>query len=176
MSAPIEYRFVCDDEYVLTTLRRQRGQMPRARLQVLLTGFVTLFLLLGGVSMLWKHDWFGGTALTIGVVIVWASQPLGDHLALRRFRNSPVRGLETSVVLDEHVLRAGNSMAQEETGWNMLPKARVFADGVLLEGVEKHLRWLPHAALVSGTPEEVESLLREKVADFAALRSRAARG
>jgi hypothetical protein len=122
-----------------------------------------------GILLFCFRAWLGGLAFVVLGALVPLGNPLEDALTRRRYRRPSFRVLEVRVVIDEVGCRVTGENKEQQLDWKLLPKARAFEDGVLLYSVEGHARWLPSAALVSGTPAEAEALLSAKVADFAAV-------
>lgn len=172
MSAPIEFRFEFDDQYLLTSLRRHRATGRRARWQGLFRLFVTPFFLALVAFQFWNGTWGGAVAYTALLLLLWFGVPLEDALARRRLLRSPLCGLSVRVVLRDSGMQATDARSDVESGWKGIRKVRAFDDGVLVYLAEKEFRWLPHAALVEGTPEEVETLLYTNVPEFVSLQRR----
>ena len=109
--------------------------------------------------------------LLLGTVTILGDR-LDDALARRKIRRSPHYGTELRIVLDESSCQVRDVNTDQQLDWKLFSRARAFDDGILLESVEGHGRWLSNTALVAGAPAQAETLLREKVADFADVRWR----
>jgi hypothetical protein len=167
MSRAIEYRIELDEDYLVTALRRTRELKPGGRRPRWTKWLIGPLFLGFGVLILALGNWFGGSALLLMGAATILGDKLDDALARRSFRRSPYFETELRIGLGESSCKVADAQADQELDWKLFPKARAFDDGILLESVEGHARWLPNSALVSGTQAQAEELLRAKVANFA---------
>jgi hypothetical protein len=172
MSASIEYRIDLDEAYLVTALRRTRELKLGGRRRRWTKWLIGPFFLGFGVLILCFGSWFGGIAITILGALTMLGEQLEDALASRKFRRSPHFETELRIVLGERTIRVSDKETDSQLDWKLFSRARAFDDGILLDSVEGHGRWLPNAALVAGTAAQAEGLLKAKLGDVADVRWR----
>jgi hypothetical protein len=87
-------------------------------------------------------------------------------LLKRRLRKSPFYGDEINILVSEEGMSFETPRSQTNLKWAAFSYARRVAHGFLAFTDPKVAHWLPDSALASGTPAEVELLLRENIVAF----------
>lgn len=147
--------------YRVVLARFDRNRRLVARLSV---RFALLGLLAGAVY--WMRSSQASTSAWLGAVLVGLLVGAGGgvimrFLFMRRFRKRADFATEVRVTLAPSGIAAAGAHAQGSWAWSAFPHAVRFRDGILLYrgGV---LRWLPDAAIESGTLQEALELVAAK--------------
>ena len=156
----IEYKWRYDVSYYATVVDRYYQQLP---FLLHLPSQFTLLWLLGIIAFLWVTGEalkeFAWWALLIGAIGIPAGVVL-TKLCIRlkyRLRRRSGFGSETSYSMAETGITITGT-GQGTFPWSVYSRSVRFPDGVLL--VRKGaVRWLPDAALKSGTVEEAMTLV-----------------
>jgi hypothetical protein len=160
----IEYKWRYDVKYYATVVDRYYQQLP---FLLRLPSQFTLLWLLGIIVFSWATDealkeyaWWalliGAIGIPAGVVLT----KLGIRLRYRLRRRSGF-GSETSYSMAETGITITGT-GQGTFAWSMYSRAVRFPDGILL--VRKGaVRWLPDAALKSGTVEGAMALVSSQL-------------
>jgi len=168
-----EYSVSYDENYVLSSIdryRRQRHVYPWFIAVKVLCG-LGMALLLGIIT--WGAMPAAGqlvpllvTATVIAVFLLLLLQgPRIDYFFLkRRLKKSPLYGENTRIEVDDSGVSVSTSKTQTILQWSAFSKARRLDAGFLVFMEPTSFYWWPDAALVSGTVDEVDRLLRAKVA------------
>ena len=169
----IVYRMVADEEHVMTRQRRHGIVMRKSSRSGirpwLLYVFLALMFAIQVAARSVGFAWFTGTMVVFCVSLPIAVRFLERAQVRRALRGKMAADLAVTVELDQDGLRSNDSKNEVELGWAFFTQARSFDDGVLLYDADRRMRWLPHAALEAGSSEQVETLVREKVKDFASM-------
>lgn len=160
----ISYRFVPDSRYYGQVVDRYYRQLPFAlRLHVQFTMLLVPFVALWLYGLVTRAEWAGvaGVMLPFLAVAAFFGARLSKWGILRRLQGKADSGKEATVILSDEGIAASGLHTQGKWGWTSYPRAVRFGDGLLLlrPGV---IRWLPDAALQSGTAEEATALVSAK--------------
>jgi hypothetical protein len=164
------YKFIVDDSYFSTALKRYRRQHPRRHLKVV----APLLLVLIAVAALpyaWKANahWIMIPEFTVMGALIGGivGAVLGKSLRAKRLKASRDFGSEISMTLDDVGVAVSGTHMQAKFDWAAFDRRIRFKDGImLLKG--SVLRWLPDAMLIDAAPEEVTAFVITKtnVTDF----------
>ncbi len=160
----IEYKWQYDVSYYAAVVNRYYRQLP---FLLHLPSQFTFLWLLGVILYAWATGEtpkeFAGWAVLIGAIGIPAGvvlTKLGIRLKYRLRRRSGF-GSETSYSMAETGITITGT-GQGNFAWSVYSRAVRFPDGVLL--VRKGaVRWLPDAALKSGTVDEAMALVSSKL-------------
>lgn len=151
---------------VETLARFRRQSVLRWGLRALkLVGFIGLSALLA--IFVWaKLVW--ASLLFAGFLALLAAGPHFDYwLCKYQFRKSPFYNDDLGITLTQDAYSCVGPRSQTKLAWSAFTKARRFTDGFLVF-IDAHSPiWLPDSALQAGGPQEVESILRSQVKDYA---------
>jgi len=166
----IVYRILADEDHVLTRQRRHQAVQGKSTGAAIRPWIACVLLALLFSIQVAARSWglaaFSGSMLLIALSLPFLGRMLERKQARRAVLGKSEADLTATIELDQAGLRGRDAQAEVSFGWPYFTKARSFEDGVLLYDADQHMRWLPHAALEAGTSEQIESLMREKVADF----------
>lgn len=158
----VVYRLRMDAAYYRAVLARfDRNRRLVARLSV---RFALLGLLAGAAY--WMRSGQSGQSAWIGSALAGLLVGVGGSvimklLFMRRFRKRADFGTEVRVTLAPSGIAAAGAHTQGSWAWSAFPHAVRFRDGMLLYrgGI---IRWLPDAAIESGTLQEALELVAAK--------------
>ncbi|MBS0203191.1 MAG: hypothetical protein JSS49_09860 [Planctomycetes bacterium] len=85
--------------------------------------------------------------------------------SVRAFSKSPFWNQKYRIELSSDSLGTFCSLAENKSSWSSFTSARRFDDGIVLfQGQVMH--WIPFDALIAGTADEAEELVRANIADY----------
>jgi hypothetical protein len=156
----IVYKFHADAAFYRTTIDRYYGQRPLLLRLPVQYGIFGLVLI--GV-VLWSAKSISPTlvviAVSAAVAIIFGLVELTKLVILRRFRRRADFGTEATVIVSEAGIASSGRHVEGRWEWRAFPRAVRFDDGILLlrAGV---IRWLPDAAIQTGTPRAATALVK----------------
>jgi hypothetical protein len=172
MDTPVKYQFVFDESHLLAAQARYRRQHSLLRYFSWLW-YVAMAALLGYLAFLLYRGHFNLWPALIIFLPMAGVGSAATHASIRsKFRKSPFHNQTLDTELSDEGLQARTADSETRHAWKMMTKARSFRDGLLLFHGPHVFRWLPDATLVSGTREQVHSLVRSHVTDYVEVDSR----
>ena len=154
-----------DEAYFKTHVRRLRRCRCGWNLRF-------VFNLLALALMVWvnvmvftspREPFFPRLFLPAALVILVLSQWSQPWLATRRWRKSPVFGMQSRFTMNREGMRVTDPVSEGQIRWAAFTRARRFADGWLLFFGPSLAYWLPNAAVAAGTVLEADWLIRTYV-------------
>lgn len=162
-----EYKFRFTDDFLVEAVKRHRSSVwwrsPFVGAKwVLAVACAFLMWIAVTNDIEWLTILFGG--LIGALVLGW---PI-DVLILRyRFRQSPFRGSEVSIVLDEKGIHTFQEQGETNLSWRAFTKARRLKDGFLLYQGPNVYNWLPdRAASSQAVIDSAGNIIRSNIGDF----------
>jgi hypothetical protein len=159
------FEFAFSETFLVETFlraRRCRSTTYTAFAKVLL-GVCLAASVLG---CLWKGLYSG--AATFALFLVWfvLADRIDDWIITKNFRTSPHCGDRIRIEVSADGLTGGGADGTSLRGWQVFTAGRRLSDGFLLFQGPGVYTWLPVNAIVSGSDQEVDGLLRSHVADY----------
>lgn len=160
----ISYSFVTDWDFYRIAFAHQLRQRPgRLRNIIISTGVIAVFIYAWTIGRSTSATWTPIAACgAIGGLVGGVTAHLLTRITTpMRIKRLPNYGGTVTVVLDDVDLHADEAGAQITLVWPAFTHVTRFADGLLLTR-GRVSRWLPDAALQSGTPHEALALVQSK--------------
>jgi len=161
-----EYKILFNEAFLIESTSRYRsvekGKYWERLVKFLL--FVTLFgiLLLSLYFKIWIVALF-----FVSLILLLASGSGADYWVYkRRLRKSPAFNTEFVFTATQKGFTNFHPDQKIENSWRFFVKARRLPDGFMVYFDKKNAYWWPDSALVSGSVEEVSSLLKEHIPDY----------
>ena len=157
----VEYNITFDDAFIVEMVRRYRQVHKWRSLRLALKWLAGAFLAFAVVSSL-VQQWWGVAAMWAVALGVLVASPRIDYwLAKRRWRKSPSRGEKVHMSLGPGGVHSIGRTHDSQLAWTAFSQAVSLPDGMLLYQGPHLFQWLPDSALIAGTREEVEAILRD---------------
>jgi hypothetical protein len=100
----------------------------------------------------------------IALIVLLLSGHCIDYWILkRRFRKSPYRNEHITITISDGGFHAIGGKSETKLTWEAFTKAAQFRDGFLLFQGPTLFNWLPVSGIVSGTPVEIDQLIRKHI-------------
>ncbi|GMV90306.1 MAG: hypothetical protein KJ060_21270 [Candidatus Hydrogenedentes bacterium] len=166
------FEFTLDEVFVLqmhrTWLRCRKARPYERTLKIALAVPITVLMILGAIGRIGVVFF---PMLIVLALLVFAPQ-LDQLLMRRRLRKSPGLNDRYRIEISDSGLRATGPKSESTVAWAAFTAARRVQDGILLYQGPNVFNWLPSDALVEGTLEDAEVIIRRNISDYLGVRSK----
>jgi hypothetical protein len=170
-----EYRFLCNEEYVLDSAERYRRQRHVYPWFIVVKGVCAL-----GLSLLIAILIYGAVGepenagplslialvLTAFVFLLLLGPRIDYFFLKRRLRKSPFYGDEHKITVSVEGVTVDTARSQVLLKWPAFTHARRVASGFLLFSGPTVFYWWPDSALTQGTLVEITNLLHQNIVSY----------
>lgn len=160
------YEFKFTEEFLIEASRRKMSVNPqRRKVNWMRFAFVIcgIFLVITGTSRGNSLEYSTGM---VCIVFFGGVVRIGEYFLRRNWRKSPYCNDQVRLVLDSDGIHGVGGGSSSDVKWSMVTHAYRLPDGFIISQGPQLANWLPDRALVEGTPEETELLLREYGKNF----------
>ncbi len=163
------YEITYAEPYMIETLRRLRRCHKLSRFVLLLKMFLGLMLALVIAACAAAKIYFGMVVCSAFLILLFVGRRIDERIACRRLRNSPYWGDHAQIRLSPEGFAFNSKPANAQLTWTAFTAAHRFSDGLLLTQGPGLYNWLPHSAIIEGTAEDAELLIRSNIAKYKAI-------
>ena len=162
----VTYTLGLSDDYVVEAYSRHRSRVRSRWLHwpikaLCAIGLLALFVL-GMFPGLYPIAIFAGFFLAL-----LAAGPRFDYwITRRRWRRHPQFNQEMRVDISEAGISFSSEQSSGTSQWSAYTSGLQHPTGVMLYAAAWDYRWLPDAAITSGTPEQAHTLFRSKLREY----------
>jgi hypothetical protein len=160
------FEFAWDEAYSLTCWKRRRQAtwwVP-VFLAIRVLGILVMLAIAG--LALEEGDWTVAVLVLLAAVFFALSPAIDTVLLRRRARKSPLFGELFDVTLLSDGYAARSPRTETTISWESFTRAVSFPDGDLVYLDPQTPIWLAHAALSAGTPDDVGTLLAQRIPNY----------
>lgn len=161
----VRFEFILDGGFLEAGLRRyyrQRSNFLSMALKIpvsVLLGVLAILMLVAG------RYWF--TAFFISLIfLLFFSRRIDYWIMKRRLKKSPFNNSRLQVSLTQEGFHAISDKSDVSLKWSAFTRAVRFRDGFLLLQGPSAFNWLPQSAMIEGSVEEVDRLLKEQTLNY----------
>ena len=158
-------RIVYSSDYLIEALARHRAQKEGRWAWLVLRAIAILGFAGFAVLVIGQGHYLFGVFLALFTLLLLVGQRFENWRSRRALASSLHLDEELTVSLSDAGYHVWSTLQDTRMQWAMFTKAVYFDDGFLLLQGPGLCYWIPFSALVPGAdPEEIESLLRSKLA------------
>lgn len=159
------------ETFLIEMFRRYRHSRRSSRYIAILKVFLALCLVAVFAVFILSTILFRAPVaiILIPMIFLWLlrySHLIDEWLIIRRFRKSPFYNEHYQAVLSPDGFTATGNLSTVQYNWAVFTEAHRMEDGFLLLQGPRVFSWLPMSALVAGTPDEVDKLIRNNIANY----------
>lgn len=160
------FEFTFSEAILIEMFRRYRRCQKLRRYAAFLKVVLGFFLIaLIAVCVLAK-TYLGASVIAVFFALLVFAQRLDEWMIGRRFRKSPYRDERLKIQLSPEGFAVRGTITSAQLTWAAFTGARRFADGFLLYQGPGVFNWLPFGAIVEGTVDEAEALIRAHISGY----------
>lgn len=160
------FEFEFSEPFLIESFRRYRRTKTLAPYAVPLKAVLGLCLAGLMIVCVLVEIYWGAALISFFLALLVLSHRIDERQIARRFRKSPHRDDRIRFCLSAAGITITGAKSNGQANWAAFTAARRLDDGFLLFQGPEFFSWLPFKAVVEGTTEEAEELIRANVPDY----------
>ncbi len=168
----VKFEFVLSDEWLASAIAVRLKYRSRFHIEKPVKIVASFILAIMAIMLFFATPALGVKVFLTGaffialIFVMFNAHKVDYWLAKRRFKKSPFRNERCTVSLSEDGLLEITGKSEHKLKWSTFVKAFRADDDFMLLQYDKQIIWLPKKALIEGTVEEAESIIKSHVGNY----------